>query len=178
MPGPDKVALVHQIVTERLMLRQRTLTELRALLEGRPSPGLPWAPGYPLDGTLVAAALLVSLADQGTDSGMFGQYQVIRRSDHVVIGDIGFYTPPDELGSVTVGFGIVPPARGQGYAREGLRAVLDWALGEPDVRVVRADTDLVNIASQHVLEAAGMHVVSDEDDRKVYAISAPAASRA
>ncbi len=169
---------MHLIVTERLYLRQRSLEELRALLEGVSSPRLPWAAGYPLDGTLVAAALLVSMADQGTDSGPFGQYQVVRRSDEHVIGDIGFYTPPDELGCVTVGFGIVPAARGLGYAREALRALLDWALGEPAIRIVRADTDLVNIASQHVLEAAGMHVVSDEDDRKVYAITAPAASRA
>ena len=38
---------------------------------------------------------------------------------------------------------------------------------------MHADTDLVNPASQRVLQAAGMRLVADEGDRKVYEIHAP-----
>jgi RimJ/RimL family protein N-acetyltransferase len=66
----------------------------------------------------------------------------------------------------------VPVARRRGYAVEALRAVLDWALRQPEVRTVHADTDLVNLASQRVLLGAGMRLAADEGDRKVYEIHA------
>jgi RimJ/RimL family protein N-acetyltransferase len=114
----------------------------------------------------------LDLVRRGVDRGPFGHYQVLLRDDDVVIGDIGFHAPPDELGEVSIGFGIVPAARGRGYAREALHALLDWALRRPEVRSIHADTDLVNLASQRVLRAAGMRLVADEGDRKVYEIQA------
>jgi RimJ/RimL family protein N-acetyltransferase len=147
---------------------------MRELLEGRPLPGQRWAEGYPLDGTLVAVAMQEELVERGVDRGGFCHYQVLLHEDgaDVVIGDVGFHAPPDELGEVSVGFGIVPAARRRGYAVEALRAVLDWALRRPEVRSVHADTDLVNLASQRTLLGAGMRLVADEGDRKVYEIHA------
>jgi RimJ/RimL family protein N-acetyltransferase len=162
MPGE------HVLRTSRLRLRLLSLDETRALLDGRTDPARPFAPGYPLDGTLVAAAMAVQHEEGGTHIGRFGQYQVIRERDGLVIGDIGFHAPPDENGDVSVGFGIVPGARGEGFATEALRAMLDWALAQPGVTSVHADTDYVNIASHHVLAAAGMRLVADEGDRRVY----------
>jgi RimJ/RimL family protein N-acetyltransferase len=162
MPGE------HVLRTSRLRLRLLSLDETRALLDGRADPARPFAPGYPLDGTLVAAAMAVQHEEGGTRIGRFGQYQVIRERDGLVIGDIGFHGPPDEDGDVSVGFGIVPGARGEGFATEALRAMLDWALAQPEVTSVHADTDYVNIASHQVLAAAGMRLVADEGDRRVY----------
>jgi ribosomal-protein-alanine N-acetyltransferase len=146
---------------------------MRDLLDGQPAGGERWAEGYPLDGTLVAVAMQLDLEKNGADRQGFCHYQVLLRDEDVVVGDIGFHAPPDELGEVSIGFGIVPAARGRGYAVEALRAVLDWALRQPQVRSVHADTDLVNLASQRVLVAAGMRLVADEGDRKVYEIHAP-----
>lgn len=142
---------------------------MRDLLDGRANDGEAWAEGYPLDGTLVAVAIQL---EQDTPRGGFCHYQVLLRDEELVIGDIGFHAPPDELGEVSIGFGIVPVARGRGYAVEALRALLDWSLAQPEVRSVHADTDLVNLASQRVLVAAGMRLVADEGDRKVYEIHA------
>jgi [ribosomal protein S5]-alanine N-acetyltransferase len=160
-----------ELTTPRLRLRPLAPAEMRELLEGRPLPGQAWAEGYPLDGTLVAVAMQQELVDADVERGGFCHYQVLLRDQDLVIGDVGFHAPPDELGEVSVGFGIVPAARGRGYATEALRAVLDWALDRPEVRSVHADTDLVNLASQRVLVSAGMQVVADEGDRKVYEIS-------
>ena len=162
------------LTTPRLRLRPLAPAEMRELLEGRPLAGQRWAEGYPLDGTLVAVAMQAELADHHVDRGGFCHYQVLLPDGDadVVIGDIGFHAPPDELGEVSIGFGIVPAARRRGYAVEALRVVLDWALGQPEVRSVHADTDLVNLASQRVLLGAGMQVVADEGDRKVYEIHA------
>jgi [ribosomal protein S5]-alanine N-acetyltransferase len=161
------------LTTPRLRLRPLAPDEMRELLEGRPLPGQTWAEGYPLDGTLVAVAMQQELVDAAVERGGFCHYQVMLADEDVVIGDVGFHAPPDELGEVSVGFGIVPVARGRGYATEALKGVLDWALGRSEVRSVHADTDLVNLASQRVLLGAGMAVVADEGDRKVYEISRP-----
>lgn len=163
------------LTTPRLRLRPLATAEIQALLEGVPADGLRWAEGYPLDGTLVAVAMQDDLVRRGVDRGGFCLYQVILAEQDLVIGDVGFHAPPDELGEVSVGFGIVPAARGRGFAVEALRAVLGWALRQPEVRCVHADTDLVNLASQRVLAAAGMRLAADEGDRKVYEIHRDAA---
>jgi RimJ/RimL family protein N-acetyltransferase len=160
------------LTTPRLRLHPLSLAEMQALLDGRAVNGQRWADGYPLDGSLVAIAMQLDLAKRGTERGPFGHYQVILRDEDLVIGDIGFHAPPDDLGEVSVGFGIVPAARRRGYAAEALRALLAWALRRPEVRSVHADTDLVNLASQRVLLSAGMRLVADEGDRKVYEIHA------
>jgi ribosomal-protein-alanine N-acetyltransferase len=158
------------LTTPRLRLRPLAPAEIQALLAGVPVPGLRWAEGYPMDGTLVAVAMQEDIVRRGIDRGGFCHYQVLLADEDVVIGDVGFHAPPDDLGEVSVGFGIVPAARGRGYAVEALRAVLEWALRQPEVRCVHADTDLVNLASQRVLAAAGMSLAADEGDRKVYEI--------
>jgi [ribosomal protein S5]-alanine N-acetyltransferase len=163
-----RMADEHVLRTERLLLRLLSIEETEALLEGRRDPERPWSPGYPLDGTLVAAAMVVQHHEGGAAVDGFAQYQVIRLRDGLVIGDIGFHGPPSETGDVSIGFGIVPGARGQGFATEALRGLLDWALAQPGVTSVHADTDFVNIAAAHVLAAAGMRLVADEGDRKVY----------
>jgi len=160
-----------ELTSPRLVLRLLGSSEMHDLVEGRPSPGHDWAGGYPLDGTLVAVAMQLDLARQNGEGSKFGHFQVVCREDGQVIGDVGFHAPPDDLGEVSVGFGIVPAARGRGYAVEALRTMLDWALEQPEVRAVHADTDLVNLASQAVLVRAGMRLVADEGDRKVYEIS-------
>lgn len=162
-----------ELLSPRLRLRLLSAAETSDLLEGRAVPGLRFDDGYPLDGTLVAAAMQSELHGAGRARAPFGQFQVIRRDDETVIGDIGFHAPPDELGEVEVGFGIVPAQRRRGHATEALRTLLDWALAHPEVRTVHADTDLVNLASQSVLARAGMTLVADEGDRKRFEIHAP-----
>ena len=68
-------------------------------------------------------------------------------SDHRVIGHAGFHGPPDQTGMVEVAYSVVPTYRGQGYAKSMLRDLLQRAIAEPDVHVVRATIRPDNIAS-------------------------------
>jgi ribosomal-protein-alanine N-acetyltransferase len=43
------------------------------------------------------------------------------------IGTIGFHGPPDAQGRLEVGYRVEAPYRRQGYAREAIRAMFDWA---------------------------------------------------
>ncbi|MFF0217597.1 GNAT family N-acetyltransferase [Streptomyces vinaceus] len=100
------------------------------------------------------------------DPQPFGTYQIRSRADGQVIGGVDFHGSADEEGSVTIGYGLVPSARGKGYASEALRALLPFARTRGVTRV-KGDADLGNIASQHVMTAAGM-LPAGEDERVRY----------
>ncbi|MEU8495687.1 GNAT family protein [Streptomyces lavendulae] len=154
------------LVTARLVLHPMTGDEAGRLVAGEPPHGVRWAPGYPTDGDVVAAErLLRTLADTG-DPGPFGSYEIRLREDGVAVGGAGFHGPADEDGRVTIGYGLVPSARGRGYASEALRALLVCARVH-GVTCVRGDADHENIASHHVMTAAGMRPVG-EDERVTY----------
>ncbi|HMI70746.1 MAG TPA: GNAT family N-acetyltransferase [Solirubrobacteraceae bacterium] len=99
----------------------------RALAAGINHNGHPWASGYPLGSTLICAELTAAAAAQRAPLGEFGTYQVIRRADGNVIGDVGFMGPPDDTGAVLLGCAITEDARGQGYATEALSAMVEVA---------------------------------------------------
>jgi RimJ/RimL family protein N-acetyltransferase len=160
--------MVNQIKTERLWLRQLDTDETRDLLDGRPTADLPWMSGYPIEGTLVAAEAFLRTLTAGIDPGPYGMYQLVRQEDSLVVGDIGFHAPPDSVGSVTVGYGLAPHARGKGYATEALQALIGWALDQPGVRRVEADTAHGNQASQRVMERAGMRLIGRNAQLRFY----------
>jgi RimJ/RimL family protein N-acetyltransferase len=58
----------------------------------------------------------------------------------------------------TVGLGYVIACSHQrkGYATEATRAIIEWAFQQPTIYRVNASTDVENVASQRVLEKAGM----------------------
>jgi RimJ/RimL family protein N-acetyltransferase len=164
------VGLGNRILSERLCLRQLEAEEARALLQGKADPERPWMAGYPMQGTLIAVEAFVRAVDNGADPGAYGVYQLVRSNDAVVVGDIGFHGPPSRARSVTVGYGLAPGARGQGYATEALRAVVAWALAQPEVTSVEADTTHANLPSQRVMERAGMRCYDRNDQLRFYRV--------
>jgi RimJ/RimL family protein N-acetyltransferase len=161
--------MANSIPAQRLCLRQLELEEASALLAGRPHPEHPWARGYPTDGTLTAVDGFVRAVAAGVRPGPYGVYQLVRLDDGTVIGDMGFYGPPTPAGVVTVGYGLAPSARGHGYATEALRALIGWALAQPGVHRIQADTTHANLPSQRVMERAGMHLVGQDQQLRYYA---------
>lgn len=157
--------------TARLIVRPMAGSDFDLLLQGLQDPDRPWADGYPLDESLVSAAMVLERRrDDGRSPGddPWTQYQVIATDENLVVGDLTFLEPPDADRVAMLTFGIAPSRRGNGYATEMLREVVAWARGRNDIRGVRADTDLVNPASHNVLRAAGLKVVQDDGDRQVY----------
>jgi RimJ/RimL family protein N-acetyltransferase len=157
----------HVLHTARLDLVLLEPVEARALVDGEHDYGHSWAAGYPLGSSLLRAELTIAAARQKCPLGAFGTYQVIRRADHQVIGDVGFMGPPDDTGAVNVGCAITDDARRQGYATEALAAVLEWASRQPGLTCVIADTTRSNLASQRLLERVGLHRVG-EDGELIY----------
>lgn len=153
------------------MLHPMTVGEAERLVAGEPEDGAAgWAPGYPTDGDVAAARrFLGTCADTG-DPGPFGNYEIRRREDGRAIGGVGFHGPADANGSVTIGYGLVPSARGRGYASEALRGLLLFARERGATRV-KGDADHDNVASHHVMTAAGMRPAGQDERVRYFEIA-------
>ncbi|MFE1794311.1 GNAT family N-acetyltransferase [Streptomyces sp. NPDC059525] len=155
-----------ELVTARLVLHPMTIGDAERVVAGVPDGDARWAAGYPDEGDVFAARrFLRTCADTG-DPGPFGTYEIRLREDGTAIGGAGFHGPADETGTVTIGYGLVPSARGSGYASEALRALLRLARAQGATRV-KGDADHDNIASHHVMTAAGMRPAG-QDERVRY----------
>ena len=80
---------------------------------------------------------------------------VVHRESGVVIGSAGFKGPPDDNGTVEIGYGIVPDHQGKGYATEAAAALLDFARANGEVRRFLAHTLPESNPSTRVLEKCG-----------------------
>ena len=154
--------------TPRLDLALLEPDGARALVDGFNHNGHPWAAGYPLGSSLLRAELTIAAAAQARPLGAFGTYQVIRRAEDQVIGDVGFMGPPDATGAISVGCAITKDARGQGYATEALATLLEWARGQSGLTCVLADTTRSNLASQRLLERVGLHRIGEDGELLYY----------
>ena len=79
---------------------------------------------------------------------------IIERKDGAKVGNLCFKGRNDD-GSVEIGYGISAEYQGRGYATEAVDAMVAWALRQPGVRRVDAETEPDNRASQRVLEKCG-----------------------
>ena len=96
-------------------------------------------------------------------------YRIDERSTGRAIGGLGFFGQPDADGVAELGYGVVPSARGQGFAKEALRLAVVIAESAGAKRIV-ADTSAENLASQKVLLNAGFVEQTREGDLLFYAI--------
>lgn len=144
-------AAVVQIDAGRLALRPIHRPVARMLLDGGTPRGLSFAPGYPSPFSLEVMELVV----EAQELGRFGPFFMVRKADGVVVGEIGC-SVDDACATGQVGYTVVEPCWGQGYATEALRALLSHVLAEPAIRRVIAETMVEHAASRRVMEKAGM----------------------
>lgn len=154
------------LYTPRLVLHPVDVPEGERITARRAGDDDLWAADFPKEGDIMAVtAYLRRTADHG-EQRPFGFDRITRASDGRAIGGIGFKGKP-EYGSVEIGYGLTPSARGNGYAAEAVAALLTVATRHGLDRVV-ADTDRANIASQRTLERAGFTRQRNEADVYFY----------
>ncbi|MFF1419522.1 GNAT family N-acetyltransferase [Streptomyces sp. NPDC058280] len=160
------------LVTERLVLHPMSVIEAERVASGEPDGEEWWAPGYPADGDMVGARRFLTTCSITGDPQPFGAYEIRRREDGRAIGGLGFHGAPDENLKVTIGYGLIPSAHGKGYASEALRELLRFSRAS-GITCVEGDADHDNIASQHVMSAAGMLLVAQDEQLKYFRIVWP-----
>jgi len=160
-----EVAPIH---TRRLDLRVLTEARVANIVAGVRDQT--WAQGFPQDGDMVIARLFVDNPPTTLDAASFGARHLFLRDTGELVGTAGFFGPPSDDGIVGLGYGIVPELRGIGLATEALTALLEFAFADARVRVVRADVSHENVASQGVMQKAGLVRVSSDDALHYYEV--------
>jgi len=79
---------------------------------------------------------------------------MIERKDGIQVGELCF-KGIQEGGIVEIGYGIREEFQNRGYATEAIKAAVSWALKQPRISSVEAETTEENAASLRVLEKCG-----------------------
>ena len=72
----------------------------------------------------------------------------------VLVASGGFKGPPQD-GTAEIGYSVLPQFERRGYATEMVGGLVRWALAQPGVARVAAETEWANPASVRVLRKAG-----------------------
>ena len=158
-----------RITTPRLELVAATATMARADVNDRPrlaellDSSIPksWPPATLLD---VQEYFAVQLEKGAAVPGWWSWY-ILEREPRTLIGSAGFMGPPDDVGTVTMGYSIVEGYESQGYATELVGGLLRWTAETGRVNHVYATTFERHYGSVRVLEKNGFECrgVSSED---------------
>lgn len=103
--------------------------------------------------TFIQQSILPQLRHLG-----FSSYTLITKSDTTKIGTCGLY---DRTGvdGIDIGFGLLPPFEGKGYAYEAANLLLSKAFDVFELHTVKAITSKDNLASQALIEKLGLERV-------------------
>lgn len=80
---------------------------------------------------------------------------IVRKKDGMVVGTIDFKNPPNDREETEIGYGLGETQRGKGYITETAQTLCAWAMEQPGVRCILAETEPTNKASQNVLSRCG-----------------------
>ena len=129
--------------TQRLTIHDATDEEMRELIEATEDEGLKQA-----------YTEMLTMAERNPESrGCYAAW-FIENADGERVGELCFKGLTAD-GAAEVGYGVLPEFQGRGYATEAVSAVTAWALSQPGVRCITAETEEDNAASQQVLKKAG-----------------------
>jgi ribosomal-protein-alanine N-acetyltransferase len=165
VPDRTGVALdppVASIRTPRLELVSMTIACMRALAAhdieaASHETGAIISPGLDED---LADFLRYRLAQVDADPSIrqwLGRLMILpdENGDRRAIGTIGFHGAPDDQGRLEVGYRVEAPYRRQGYAREAVRAMFDWAAETHGIHRYVASVSPTNAPSLQLIAGFG-----------------------
>jgi len=157
---------VTTLVTERLQLTRIGESDFADLcvLTGHPEVG-----GKLKHGVLSVEetrSQLDSYTQTWTERG-YGVFVMRRRDSGAFVGIVGLWDHDAGIG-VAMRYAVMPDHRGQGFTKEGARAVLAFAAHE-NIHPVMAVTRESNLASRHILVDLGfaLREIREAGDRRI-----------
>jgi [ribosomal protein S5]-alanine N-acetyltransferase len=147
-------AVGHVLSTERLVLRPVTTGDHAALLA---LWTMPQVRRFLFDGALLSAAqITAAIQDSARDftAAGYGLWLIRDRDGTDLVGAAGL-RPLENLG-LEVYYSLAPGRRGNGFATEAARAVVEYGLGLLGLPEVLAEVDQGNAASVAVIGWLGM----------------------
>jgi ribosomal-protein-alanine N-acetyltransferase len=150
-----------QLRTARLELTSATIplseSELGDRTEFARLLGATVPPEWPPETAADALPLFLGWLREHPDwDGWLGWYAVrVDGRERVLVAGGGFLGAPDADGMVEMGYSVLPAFQRQGVASEMVAALCGWALAQPAVQRIEADTDRGNAGSWALLARAG-----------------------
>lgn len=143
-----------RIVSERLVLRKPELGDARVILETyardeEVTRYLTFRPDQSNDETLSFVHRALDCWENGTS---FTWVIMLKQPDRL----IGMIEARMDRWHANLGYVLARQYWNKGYMAEAVKAVVDWALAQPEILRVWAVCDVENAASARVLEKAGM----------------------
>ena len=156
MPEPAALS------TARLKLHPATVAHARAEIDDRAAlerllqARVP--ENWPPESSADALPLFLQWLEAAPDCvGWFGWYALADEpgADRpVLVGSAGFLGPPGD-GKIAMGYSLLPQFQRRGYATEMASGLVQWALRQPAVDCIVAETEWANPASVRVLDKLG-----------------------
>jgi len=91
---------------------------------------------------------------------------IVDRDRNLAVGSVSFHGAPNAQGMVEIGIGIASEEQGKGYAQEALRAMWDWAITEPNVRLLRYTVSPDNEPSIAIIKKFGFPQIGEQIDEE------------
>jgi len=89
---------------------------------------------------------------------------IVLRENRYIIGSMSFHGPPDESGMLEIGLGIESPYQNQGFAKEALLGMWQWALVSPEVKRLRYTVSPANLPSVALIRHFQFPLVGSQID--------------
>lgn len=149
------------LATERLILRRFTAADLDNLFELDNDPEvMRWINGgIPVSRQVIQNEILPTFLTYDHRHPTFGFWAAIDKSRGGFLGWFSIRPTSSQSGDALLGYRLRRTAWGQGYATEGVRALIDRAFLEPGLQRIVATTYEKNLASRRVMEKAGLTLI-------------------
>ncbi|MFD2907331.1 GNAT family N-acetyltransferase [Flavobacterium ardleyense] len=82
----------------------------------------------------------------------FESWLIIKKNTNEIIGDLGFKGYQSETQSLDIGYGIIAEERGNGYAEEASKHIIQWALTFDFINEITANCLIDNFQSIKLLK--------------------------
>jgi len=147
-----------RIATERLLIREFELTDLRRDHTPRPG-GDADAPLQPFDlrkPESIRQRIRAAVESHGESPRLTWDLAVLTSDDDRLIGRAGLQKNAEFPGEAMVWFVTDPSAWNQGFTSEGARAIIDFCFGELHLHRIWAECDPDNEGAVKLLEGLGL----------------------
>jgi ribosomal-protein-alanine N-acetyltransferase len=144
------------IVTERLVLRRYTHDDIPDVLKFASQPSVAKVTSKRIPATKEGVKKYVDLQNsyQPFEKDKVFELAIERKEDGKVIGLLGLIY--QDHGQGEMGWALGVEYRGQGYATEAARALMDYGFNSMGLHRIHADTSTDNLAAWRIMERLGM----------------------
>lgn len=139
------------IETERLKLRQMTLSDIPALKEWMPDKSMYTYWGKPAGKIDKNPELLFTKAERKTKSFHWG---IAFKDDDKVIGEAWIYLIENDR-MAKAALRVAPSFQGKGIGTEAMQAIIQFCFTNTEIQRIWTDVDVRNIGSWKLLEKCG-----------------------